>query len=203
MFNSKIAILLIIIVLLIIPTPVSADVGNIGKNSSIEIAPITLKSSMTIKAKSPEIVYNPYNISIKSNISIEKAYDMLSGTTYQTKECAKAFVEAENLDNPINSIFLIALTRLESGHGKNILATNQNNISSWRISRGGYRTFESKASCIKDTASLLSKQYISPSGLYHKGTSIWNIGTSYSESNIWAENVNIISYELLNKYKNN
>lgn len=199
MLTKKVALLLLI-VLFIMPTPVLADVGNIEKDSSINITTATLKSSKTIKAKSPQIIFNPYDISVKSNLTVDEAYDMLSGTTYQTRECAQAFVDAENLENPVNSIFLIALTRLESGHGTNILAVNQNNISSWRISRGGYRTFESKPLCIKDTANLLSSQYICPSGLYYKGTSVWNVGYSYSESSVWANNVNIISYELLNNY---
>lgn len=175
---------------------VYADTGMID-NSKPKVRTCILKTNKKITSLKRDPVYNPYDLSIKSNITVEQAYQMLSGTTYQTFECAKAFVDAEKQDTPVNSLFLISLTRLESGHGTNDIAVNQNNISSWRISRSGYRTFESKSECINKTAKLLSDEYLSTDGNFYKGKSIWNINRSYCEQDSWSEKIN----ELINEIK--
>ena len=136
--------------------------------------------------------YNPYNLTEKSNISIEKCYELLKGTTYQNYEVAESFVNSEKLDVPINTLFLIALTRIESLHGKSNLSQSNNNISSWRTpNRGnGWRYFNSKSHCVDETALLLSNNYLNENGQFYKGKSIWDVNKLYCEENEWADNIN-------------
>ena len=85
-----------------------------------------------------EMYYNPYNISEISNISIDKIYDLLSDTTYQNKEVAYQIWLGERRQYPVNALFVIGLTKLESFYGKSNLALNNNNITGTKstVNRG-------------------------------------------------------------------
>jgi beta-N-acetylglucosaminidase len=143
--------------------------------------------------------YNPNDITEPSGISVQKAYDLLEGTTYQTYDVAKSFVDAEKLNPSINVVFLISLTKLESLHGKSNISRNLNNITSWRASRGTWKSFDSKASCIYQTSELISDKYLNPKGEYYSNTDVWSIGKNYCEETNWAKNINIIANEIRNK----
>jgi beta-N-acetylglucosaminidase len=136
--------------------------------------------------------YNPNDITEPSGISVQKAYDLLKGTTFQNYDVAQAFVDAEKLKPAINTVFLISLCRLESGHGQNSLS-QINNISSWRASRG-WKNFNSKTDCIYQTAELISTKYLNPNGCYYKGSSdVYTIGKTYCEGNDWAKQLNAVA----------
>lgn len=140
--------------------------------------------------------YDPYDLTEISNISVDKAYQLLEGTTYQTWDMAQSFVDAEKLETPINAIFLISLTRWESFHGKSDLAKNRNNICSIRLNNGDWKYFNNKLECVEYTKDLISNYYLDTNGRFYRGLSIWNVGYYYCEGNTWADNINILINEI-------
>lgn len=126
------------------------------------------------------------DISKPSNMSVEAIYNLLEDTTYQTYDIAQLLYDAERADYPVNAIFMISLTRHESWHGKSELAMSRNNISSWRLSDGDWRYFETKYDCMKRTIKLISEEYVNPEGQFFYGTSLDGIGHYYCEGNLWA-----------------
>lgn len=145
-----------------------------------------------------ECYYNLNDLREVSGISVEKAYELLKGTTYQTWNNAQAFVNAEKLKTPVNSIFLIGLCNFESYYGKSGLAREDNNIVSWRLDNG-WRRFSSKTECINEVVKLLSEKYLNPSGSFFKGYSIDEVGIYYCEGNVWANKVRQTMYEVKHK----
>lgn len=144
-----------------------------------------------------ECYFNYDNISEPSGISVEKAYELLKDTTFQTWDIAKLLVDGENKEYPVNAIFMISLTRHESWHGKSELAQGRNNISSWRLRNGDWKYFDSKYQCMKATINLISNEYLNPNGAYYKGTSMDEVGYYYCEGNTWSGLV----YEMVNYVK--
>ena len=141
-----------------------------------------------------EMYYNPYNISEISNISIDKIYDLLSDTTYQNKEVAYQIWLGERRQYPVNALFVIGLTKLESFYGKSNLALNNNNITGTKSTvNRGFKCYNSHAECINELVTNLSDSYINPNGKYYNGTSIWNIRRLYCQDNSnWEGQINNI-----------
>ena len=141
-----------------------------------------------------EMYYNPYNISEISNISIDKIYDLLSDTTYQNKEVAYQIWLGERRQYPVNALFVIGLTKLESFYGKSNLALNNNNITGTKSTvNRGFKYYNSHAECINELVTNLSDSYINPNGKYYNGTSIWNIRRLYCQDNSnWEGQINNI-----------
>lgn len=143
--------------------------------------------------------YNSNDLREISGISVQRAYELLQGTTYQTWENAQTFCNAEKLQPSVNALFLIGLCNLESYYGKSKLARENNNVTSWRLDNGGWGVFSSKTECINDTIQLISNQYLNPNGIYYKGVTISQVGFYYCEGNTWANQVGNKVNELLNK----
>lgn len=147
-----------------------------------------------------ECYFDINDISKPSNISIERAYKLLEGTTYQTWEMAQAFVDGEKLSTPVNAIFSISVTRHESFHGKSELARDRNNITSWKNRDGSWRYFDSKLECIEDTNSMFSREYLNSKGLFFNGKSLDGIGKDYCEGNTWSGYISDMMYYITQKY---
>ena len=143
-------------------------------------------------------VYNPNDLTTPSQATTQELYDMLYGTSYQTWSMAQKFKEVEEKYN-VNAVFMIALTRVESGHGRNKLS-DINNITSWKNSNNSWRAFKTKEECVECTAKLLHDKYLSPGGAYNNGKSIYNVNTCYCEEKPgekhWANLINRVIKEI-------
>lgn len=156
--------------------------------------------AIAIKEKIKKVIYNPENLREKSNLSKQQIYDMLEGSDLQV--LADVYYEMEQKHN-INAIFLMALNTEESGHGKSSLAVNSNNLGGIKSRYGDYASFESWTSCLEYIATLIDEMYLSETGSYYNGTSIYGVNVRYCVGENWADNLNIIANELLAKVKNN
>lgn len=144
--------------------------------------------------------FNTNDLSEPSGISVQKVYELLKDTTYQTWEIANLLVEAEKREYPVNAIFMISLTRHESWHGKSELAKSKNNISSMKNGRGDWRYFNSKFECMSSTIDLISNEYLNPNGLFYNGTSMDEVGIYYCEGNLWSGYIQEMMYYVVDKY---
>ena len=142
------------------------------------------------------VTYNPYNLLEPSNITREEAYDILEGTALQT--LAHGYVYMEEVYG-INALFLMAISAYESGWGTSYLAMNNNNLGGIKANDVSWQYFNDWMECLWYKADLLYNQYLNPDGAYYNGTSTWNINARYCEEDYWADNINSIAYDLLNK----
>ena len=145
-----------------------------------------------------EIIYNPDNLREKSNLTREQIYNMLEGSNLQV--LADSYYEMENKHN-INAIFLMALNIEESGHGTSILAQENNNIGGVKSVTGGWATFDDWKHSLEYIANLIDEMYLTETGTYYNGTSIYDVNIRYCEGNQWAYNLNTIAKELLERAK--
>lgn len=143
-----------------------------------------------------EIVYNPYNLREKSNLSREQIYNLLEGSNLQV--LSDSYYEIENKYN-VNVLFLMALNMEESGHGTSDLALLNNNIGGVKSADGGWATFNDWSHSLEYIANLIDTMYLSEDGAYYNGTSIYDVNIRYCEGNQWAYNLNTIAMELLDK----
>jgi hypothetical protein len=102
----------------------------------------------------------------------------------------------------VNAVLLLAIIRLESGNGTSTIAHRQNNIAGIVSTRSTperliYVTFESKEACVAYLARLLSRQYLSVEGRFHRGYTLEDIAKSYSEApEFWANAVAELMLEI-------
>ena len=151
---------------------------------------------LIVKKEKTEVIYNPDNLREVSNLSKEQIYNMLEGNNLQA--LADSYYEMEQKYN-INAIFLMALNIEESGNGTSSLALNKNNIGGVTSRYGGWASFESWHGCLDYIASLLDEKYLSETGQYYYGTSIYDVNVKYCSGKTWSENLNNIANQLLEK----
>lgn len=161
---------------------------------------VTGNEQIVIKEDVKEVTYNPDNLREKSNLSKEQIYNILEGNNLQ--ELADEYYEMEQKYN-VNAIFLMALNMEESGHGSSSLAVNNNNLGGIKSRYGGYASFDSWASCLEYIASLIDEMYLTETGAYYNGTSIYGVNVKYCIGGNWAENLNTIANELISKVEPN
>ena len=141
--------------------------------------------------------FNPYNLRETSNLTRDKAYKMLDGSALQS--AAHAYVYAEEVYG-VNAIFLMALTSVESGHGKSELAMYRNNIGGVIGSNGEWAYFSDWGECIMYIASFLSELYLSEDGVYFNGYSVDGVNVKYCQDDSdWSGMITEIGYTLLSK----
>jgi len=142
--------------------------------------------------------YNPYDLRKPSNLSKEQIYQILEGNALQT--LSRAFYWAEQ-EYHINVLFLIALTRLESGNGRSSLSISNNNLAGIKSLDGGYAYFDDWGQCLDFLTQMLDKEYLSKDGLFYNGVNIWNVNELYCERSNWSDKLNSMCYEMLGKVK--
>lgn len=155
------------------------------------------------KQRDIECYYDPSNITIPSGISVNRAYELLAGTSYQTWEIAQAYVEAEQTEPKVNAIFNISMARMESGHGFSPLSKNNNNITSITVSPDNYKFFSTKYDCIIETNNLLKNSYLNPNGDWFTGYSTEAVGYHYYgkfDGENWAEKVDQMTLYIKDLY---
>lgn len=141
--------------------------------------------------------FNPYNLREKSNITVDKAYKILEGTSLQS--LAATYVECEQIYG-INALFLMGLNAQESGWGDSELSVYNNNIGGVKNGDLGWAYFSSKAECLHYIASFLNEDYLTYGGQYYFGESIWQVRVKYCQDDTdWEGNI----IQIINKLINN
>ena len=145
------------------------------------------------------------DITKPSNISVQRAYELLEGTTFQTWEIAQHYVDAEKDYPCVNAIFNISMARHESSHGKSKVSAEKNNVTSVSYSNkpGIPKEFNRKYDSIVATTNLLKSQYLDPNGDWYTGKSIYDVGYHYYgkfDGHDWAGNVIKMIEYLKNNY---
>lgn len=141
------------------------------------------------------INFNPNDVSIPSNVSVDQINELLKDTGL--KGLGSTYVEVERTYG-VNALFLISVTALESYWGQSDLAKQRNNLSGYYVN-GKPKYFRNKAECVLETGRLLGEDYIKESGKYHKGKSIKAININYCEVNTWTDKVITIGKQLKKK----
>lgn len=133
--------------------------------------------------KTQEIVVNWDDLREVSNISIDKANELLYG---ELKGYGKYFVKAEE-DYGINAVFLMALARLESGNGTYALMKYNNIFSFGAFDDNIYQAvrFDSIEQCIDHVAEYIKNEYLTEGGKYFNGYSIKDINKRYASDDEW------------------
>lgn len=145
--------------------------------------------------------FNPDNVTEISNISIERIYQLLEGTSFQNWDCAQVIYDGERRDVPVNALFIISIARQESGHGYSNYAIELNNITSYKLNPTTYRSFSSKAECLQSTINLLSKEYLRSNGQWYNGISVFDVNENYFPGkNTWGSDVIKMSKYIKEKY---
>ena len=142
--------------------------------------------------------FDPYDITKKSNITIEELNYLLDGTNIQHLSDVLVSIE----DNfGINSILMASLVALESGWGTSN-RTNQNNYTGYAIYSDNTTgpMFSTPDENIIATAQLLSSDYVSQNGNHYTGPSIYDINTNYSSDKDWSTKIVQIANKLVDKY---
>lgn len=168
---------------------------DVNQNKSVPVVAVKEK----IKEEVKEIVYNPDNLREISNLSKEQIHQILEGSNLQV--LADSYYEMEQKYN-INAIFLMALNMEESGHGRSYLAINNNNLGGVKSVNGGWAVFEDWNHSLEYITTLLNDMYLTETGAYYNGTSIYGVNVKYCVGGTWAQNLNTIAHEILVKADN-
>ena len=145
-----------------------------------------------------EPAFDKEDVRTKSNISISDLERVLKNTNLH--ELSSTFILAEEVYQ-VNSLFLLGLVSLESGHGKSRRSIEDNNLTGYAVysdsSRGA--VFESKEENILATAQLISEEYLKEHGQYFNGYSVEDINKKYSADENWHKKIIDIASDYRNK----
>lgn len=149
------------------------------------------------------VIFDSSNITIPSNVTVEKLEEALSGGSKNIAHLAPKFVEIEQ-EHGINAIYLAAKTAWESDWGRSGLATYKNNVGGVKNPGGnGYRTFSSQEACLDYIAKFLKMSYLDESGKYYNGKSVAGVAQKYNFGDEeWIKGVTSIAHGLESKTNN-
>jgi len=177
-----------------IPEP-ATNISQVVINKPM-IVEINTNKIITVKPK--KITFNPNNINEISNISYEDLLILLKNTGME--DMTAALIQSEQ-EYGINALFLVGLIALESGWEQSNRARRTNKMGGVAVysnmSRGA--VYKSKGESVLHIAKFIRRDYLNEDGLYHNGTSIWNINTHYCIGKNWSKNIINIINELLAK----
>lgn len=143
---------------------------------------------------------NLFYIKNKTGFTKDELDYVLSGT--ELEGLGEAFEKAEE-EYSVNSIFLMAVAKHESGNGTSYLAREKNNlfgfnaIDSDPINAATH--FKSKDESIEYVAKFLSENYLDPEGKFYNGVSTDAINISYATDLEWSNKVEGHMIEIANK----
>lgn len=148
-----------------------------------------------LKVGSAQAAYNPNNVTEPSGLSVNQIYNLLEDTTYHYADIAETFYRAEK-NYGVNSHFLVALSKFESGRGTNKLTKYNNNIFSFKNVDGSWKQFNSIQESIDFAARNLKKYYLTPGAKYFNGYGIKDIRKCYCpDGSSWNESINAIIFK--------
>ena len=132
-----------------------------------------------------KIVFNPDNLSERSNVTVEQLTEMLQGT--ELCQYSDLFLQKETEYN-INALFLVSLSAVQSGWGEDPICEGINNITGVT----GWRYYESVDACLEDTCQYLNTEYI------NEDASLSNLSKKHVEdSETWADTIVTVIEELI------
>lgn len=153
-------------------------------------------SNGTEKHVLKSVVYRPSNgivyggIVNKSNATVGQIHEIVAGSALDGIETAAKQVEDTF---GVNALFVVAVAKLESGHGTSTLARTKNNLFGMNAvdndPYGSGYTYNSKASSVLDFGRLIKEKYINQ-GL----TTLASIQQKYCSSSSWSAKVSNIMY---------
>ncbi len=153
-----------------------------------------------IKEEKKTRYFDPKDVSSISNITVNDAKAMLSGT--QLYQDAASFVKAERIYH-VNAVFLMGIAAHESAWGTSRRAKEDNNLTGYGVYSDDAKGINkaSREEGLLATANTLHERYLSKGGSYYEGTSAADINKHYCTDNEWASAVVTYSYQLMNKLK--
>lgn len=157
-----------------------------------------LENLLEAQQKSRKIVFDPADVTIPSNVSVEELTLALSGTNLEP--LAYKFVEIEE-NKGINAIYLASKTAWESGWGTSNFAVSRNNLGGVKNRDGkGFRTFPSQEACLDYISDFLVSSYLNENGKYYNGKSIHGIAQKYNlGEQTWIDGITSIGHSLVSK----
>ncbi len=100
----------------------------------------------------------------------------------------------------VNALFLISITKQESGSGASSLARRQNNLGGLKNGRGGYMVFDTKADCVEYMAQLLGTKYLTEGAKLYSGKTVKDVARRYCEqSSSWTAAIENLMKEGYNR----
>jgi len=124
------------------------------------------------------------DLTYKSNLTVGRLELMLPKDYIYL---AQSFKDAEDLYE-VNAMFLIALSRLESGNMTYRLM-DKNNIFSFKAYDDNIDVadeFDSIEQCIDFVARYLKNEYLTEGGLHYNGLSVDDVNVKYASDKEWA-----------------
>lgn len=141
--------------------------------------------------------FNPNDVSALSNITVDDAKQMLSGTALY--DDAKAYVKAEEKYH-VNAVFLMGIAAHESAWGTSRRAREDNNLTGYGVTSDHAKGINksTKEAGLLATAETLHERYLTPGGSYYEGTSAAAVNKHYCVGGEWAAAVVNNAYQLMN-----
>ena len=156
------------------------------------------KLKKEIKEEKKTRFFDPKNVNSISNITVDDAKKMLSGTQLYPE--AEAFVKAERIHH-VNAVFLMGIAAHESAWGTSRRAREDNNLTGYGVYSDSAKGINkpSKEEGLLATAETLHERYLTPGGSYYEGTSVADVNKHYCVGSEWAGAVVGYAYQLMNK----
>lgn len=142
--------------------------------------------------------FDPKDVSSISNITVDDAKKMLSGTALYPE--AVAFVKAERIHH-VNAVFLMGIAAHESAWGTSRRAKEDNNLTGYGVYSDSAKGInkKSKEEGLLATAETLHERYLTKGGSYYKGTSVADVNYHYCVGDEWAGAVTKYAYQLMER----
>lgn len=156
----------------------------------------SLKSEIQTEKKTR--YFDPKDVSSISNITVDDAKQMLSGT--ELYQDAASFVKAERLYH-VNAVFLMGIAAHESAWGASRRAREDNNLTGYGVYSDDAEGInkDSREDGLLATANTLHERYLTKGGSYYEGTSVADVNKHYCIGDEWAPAVVNYGYQLMNK----
>ena len=149
-----------------------------------------------------ERIFNPNDVTIPSNLTVEEVTKMLSGTNLE--HLSATFVECEKKYN-INAVFLMSIAAHESGWGNSRRARYDHNFTGYGVysdSATGINSDKDEAN-IDLTASKLRENYLNENGRYYKGKRVCDVHSTYCATGGWSKGVCSAAYKVMERILDN
>lgn len=128
-----------------------------------------------------------YNVGTQTGLTADQLEQALQGTGLQG--LGKYYIEAEQTYN-VSALALAAMSALESQWGTSNFAKTRNNLFGWQAYDADVqkaRHFKSKEEAIMTVAKTLRKNYLTPTGPYFNGVTLYGINVKYASDVNWAD----------------
>lgn len=150
--------------------------------------------------KVQSIIFDPQNISRKSNITEKDMKKALEGTALE--QYASVFVKIERKYG-VNAVAMASIAALESNWGTSRRAVKDHNYTGFGVYSDSAEGINAKSGeeNLEMTAKHLADNYLRPDGMYYNGTSIFAVNERYCVGHTWGMKVTNIACGLMEKLR--